>query len=405
MEQYFYFYFDNNNQLLCLNSYNGHQRTLDHRETKQKLDYVDSLIYEKVVINNDKLSLIKDDTSVVIDGISKFYSFNYDYNMQRTLRNLKIHTRFRLAKKNDFKLKEKLSFLSYPKRLKIALRAGTLVALSSSFFIMTAFTNNLPDPDLQADNIVYDSTLVDEVVENEIVEYEETPEEVEEIIEEVEENYEDFDGYTDDTALAYDNYYDIVKEESERWGVDPNLVMAMLLQESHGKKANLMQVSYSAWNGAKVKLYDFVDNKYVEILVTNNKEKESENVICISSDDFNDPRGNIRLACAILRHSTERMNNNILAGLQNYNFGDGNMDCVIRHATTDLNVTKEELLIDQNNLDFANYVNFASGGDKHYIQNVLQYVKDTDELYYLDVNQYGNIDEYRCNVSDLTKTK
>ena len=114
---------------------------------------------------------------------------------------------------------------------------------------------------------------------------------------------------------------------------------------------------------------------------------------------------NIRLACAILRHSTERMNNHILAGLQNYNFGDGNMDRVINHATSDLNVSKDDLLIDQNNLDFANYVNFASGGDKHYIQNVLQYVKDVDEIYYLDVNQYGNIDEYRCNVSELTKTK
>lgn len=413
MKQYFYFYFDDNDQLVCLNSYNGHQRTLDHKDTKLKLDYIDNLLYDKVVISKDKLSLLRADTSVVIDGISRFYHMNYDYNIQKTFRNLMVHTRFRVAKKNNFKLKEKLSFLSYPQRIKLATKAGAVALLSSSYFVLTAFSNDIPDPDLEPDVVVYDTELVDEAALNDVneeivYETEEVVEEeiVEEPVEEVlPDNYEEFDGYTNDTASAYDNYYNIVEEESARWGVDPTLVMAMLLQESHGKGSNIMQISYSAWNGGKVKLYDFVDNKFVEILFTSDKSKESENVICISSEDYNDPRMNIRMACAILRHSTEKMNNHILAGLQCYNFGDGNMEKVVNHATSDLNTTKDELLSDQNNLDFANYVNFASGGDKHYIQNVLQYVKDVDEIYYLDVNQYGNIDEYRCNVSELTKTK
>ena len=114
---------------------------------------------------------------------------------------------------------------------------------------------------------------------------------------------------------------------------------------------------------------------------------------------------NIRMACAILRHSIERMDDHIIAGLQNYNFGDGNMDSVINHATSDLNMSKSELLSDQNNLDFANYVNFASGGDKHYINNVLKYIKDVDCLYYRDINEYGNIVEYRYDINVKEKTK
>ena len=43
MKQYFYFYFDDNDQLVCLNSYNGLQRTLDHKDTKLKLDYIDNI--------------------------------------------------------------------------------------------------------------------------------------------------------------------------------------------------------------------------------------------------------------------------------------------------------------------------------------------------------------------------
>ena len=401
MKQYFYFYFDKKNNLHCYNSYKGLHRKLKNSDAISKLDYIDSQKYNKVTINADKINLDGNDSNVTIDGINKFYDLNYDYNIQKTERKLNSHIRYKLARSNNFDLNGvNLSFLSFRCRSKIAAKIGVITLLTGSFLAMTAYTNKSIDQDLVPNQIVYDKNIADEVIDYSVNYYYE-PEDFEILPE----NYEDFDGYTNETSDAYDNYYDIVKEESERWGVDPNLVMAMLIQESHGKGTNIMQISYSAWNGGKVKLYDFVDNKYVEILFTNNESLETEDKMCITSEEFKDPRMNIRMACAILRHSIERMDNHIIAGLQNYNFGDGNMDSVINHATSDLNMSKEELLADQDNLDFANYVNYASGGDKHYIQNVLQYVKDVDEIYYLDINEFGNIEEYRYNISvkELTK--
>ena len=49
--------------------------------------------------------------------------------------------------------------------------------------------------------------------------------------------------------------------------------MAMLIQESRGKKENLMQVSYDSWTDHVLEYYDFNDEEYKKFVLTNNKGK------------------------------------------------------------------------------------------------------------------------------------
>ena len=408
-KQFFNFFFDKENNFHCINTYKGHHRHYVGNDARRKLDYIDYNNYNKIILDPDRIKLESDENSVTIDGASKFYKQKYHFDMQRTHRKLNKHFRFRLVKENEFDLSNnkvlnfnKIVILTNEYKKKIAFKGGYFVLLGALTLGGFAYgSEKLSSIEFVTDKIEYDESLLDAGGKDYSINYYYEPA----TFELLPQNYEDFDAYTNETALAYDSYYDIVKEEADRWGVDPNLVMAMLIQESHGKGKNIMQISYSAWNGGKVKLYDFVDNKYVDILFTNNKSRENETTICISSEDFSNPQMNVRMACAILRHSIERMDDHIMAGLQNYNFGDGNMDTVINHAASDLNMSKSELLSDQNNLDFANYVHFASGGDKHYINNVLKYIKDVDSLYYKDIDQYGNIVEYRYDINVKEKTK
>lgn len=398
--QLHYFSFDNDNRFYCINSYKGHYRHLKHRDAKKKLSDIDQLNFDKITVNEDKIRLESSENIVIIDGMNQFLNRNYDYNIQKTHRNLNRHIRFKLSDNILSVLPiNKLTFTTNKYRLKILSKFGTVVLISASLIGYSSYMKYEYNHEFVTDRIIYDAEEVK--MRDYSINYNYEPQTFE--IKPV--NYVDFDGYTKETSLAYDLYFDIVNEEAERWGVDPHLVMAMLIQESHGNGNNIMQIAYSAWVGGRIKMYDFTDNKYVDIVFSNNKSKENETIICISAEDFRDPQMNIRMACAILRHSIDRMDNHIIAGLQNYNFGDGNMDSVINHATNDLGISKNELLAEQNNLNFANYVNYASGGDKHYINNVLKYIKDVDSLYYKDINEYGNIVEYRYDIIVKEKTK
>lgn len=388
MKQYLYFYFDDNKRFRCDISYKGHQRNLKHRDAKEKLDEIDEIKYDKFMIENDKLIMENKNTCVSIDGISEFYKRDYNYNIQKINREFSNHIRAKLYRKNEFNpiVASKIPFFknisTYSYRIKrVVLGSGLgVVVLASLAF--TPITEELTKEEYFKSQVVYDDM---EILQDYGTNYLFEPEdfEIQPIVNE--------DTSSKDVSLANNQYYDIVQDEATRWGLDPNLVMAMLTQESHGKGTNIMQISRSDWCNKKLKMYDFVDNKYV--------------TICISTEEFDDPRMNIRLGCAILRHSIERMNNHIIAGTQNYNVGDGNMDCVIRHATSDLEISKEELLADQDDLSFIDYVHYASGGDKQYIKHVFRYIDDVDCIYYKTINEQGDIEEYRydLNVKELTK--
>ena len=405
MKQEFYIYFDEYNELNCVNTYKHHYRHYKGKDACQKLDFIDFINFNKVIFKPDRIKFVNEDNIVIIEGVKQFYKQKYDGHMQRTHHRLSNHVRYRLFKKNYFdgNIKNLIIFDSEYK-VKMAIKYGAVVLMSAAIIACTSHVmHKIKEMEFATDRIIYDDSLLDEGGRDYSINYKYEQQTFE--IKQIEDtNYEEFDGYNDGTSFAYDNYYDIIKEEAERYGVDPHLIMAMLIQESHGKGNNIMQISYSSWNGGRIKLYDFIDNRYVNILFTNNKSLENENTICISAEDFREPEMNVKMACAIYRHSTDRMNDHILAGLQNYNFGDGNMDNVINHATSDLDMTKEELLADQDVLDFKNYVNFAAGGDKHYINNVLRYIKDTDSIYYKDIDDYGNIVEYHYNLNVKEKT-
>lgn len=173
---------------------------------------------------------------------------------------------------------------------------------------------------------------------------------------------------------AKEKYYDLVSKCSNRWGLDPELVMAMLTQESAGLRSNLLQFTFTAFEGGKITQYDFENNRYQTYFFTDDPQYTSNNkYTVIRSTDLNDAETNLNVACANLQSLIQTYHNPFV-GIMTYNQGPGNMDKIFAETYLKTGETKEEITSSYTNIDF--YINaYAShAGDKSYLENVLRYL-------------------------------
>lgn len=180
---------------------------------------------------------------------------------------------------------------------------------------------------------------------------------------------------------AYNKYHDLVEKFSNKWGISFNLIMAMLTQESGGFKTNLMQIQFDDWKEREIKVYNFEDERYEYFVLTNNPEDwAGKNVTCITEKDLENPYTNISIACVLLRKSAEYMNYHVLAAVQCYNLGKGNMDKILELVSAETGLTRDELLADQENITFYQYTYTVNKGDPDYLCNVFAFLNDYGEV-------------------------
>lgn len=186
-----------------------------------------------------------------------------------------------------------------------------------------------------------------------------------------------------DTAkreYAYNTYHDLVERFSAKWGISFNLVMAMLTQESGGFETNLMQIEFDVWDEEIIKVYNFEAEKYDYFVLTNDPEKWADkNVTCITEKDLENPITNISIGCVLLRKSAEYMEYHVLAAVQCYNLGPGNMDKVLAKAEEETGQTRDEMLADQGNITFYQFTYIINEGDPNYLSNVFSFLSDYGE--------------------------
>lgn len=198
---------------------------------------------------------------------------------------------------------------------------------------------------------------------------------------------------------AFEKYEELANWCGEKWGMSPNLILMQMTQESAGNEENLMQIVWNKWAEKPIRSYNFRDNKYETFLLTNNPtEEQKANCTCITQNDLKNPKTNMSIGCVLLRKSAEYMDYHIMAALQCYNLGPGNMEKIFDKTREDTGQTKEEILSDQTNITFYNYTYVPGEGDSNYLSNVFQFIDEYGDSITFKHLQNGEVVEETIHV-------
>lgn len=276
----------------------------------------------------------------------------------------------------------------------IPLAAFGVVTIISAATIISSYKSANPSRQKEIEKVYDDTKIVREIDynyfnQNSIIDFENYDVAT---IAKMDENYGSL--YSENDVILYRNQYgDIVHDKALKWGIDENLLLAILTEESRqGGIVNLMQIEFDAWKDVPFKVYDFQNDKYVDILLTDNQEKYNDPAyLTISRADLTNPETNISIGAAIMQNSLYSMNYHVPAAIQCYNYGLTKMNNeVFKNMENTSFKTKNEVLNDQYDFTFMN--NTVSGyGDANYFYDVLRFINpDLAEINVLKRTEDGN---------------
>lgn len=167
------------------------------------------------------------------------------------------------------------------------------------------------------------------------------------------------------------NYGDLITKYANIYGIDPNLAIAVFTHErgyhsdvmDPGGAIGLCQVQLDVWNNQDVKAYNFETNSWDTY---NIKEENIKNL-----------EENIKAGVMILQDSLRQVSYIVFQGVQNYNYGIGNLNDVFRNSGLN-----SEQLNEQNNKDWLQYRDLIKNGDPQYIEHVFQYIPSDTTLHF-----------------------
>ena len=185
-------------------------------------------------------------------------------------------------------------------------------------------------------------------------------------------------------SISLDEYDDIIKEYSNIYGLDDNLVKAIICQENPYNEKNysdigghgLMQIE-SVWQDEMVSAFNHEENQYENIFVdtmevTDNDEYGIKVGCMILNNYYNDIKKNYNIDKKFLSES-----DCIVASVFAYNKGINEVKKWLDNSSS-----FEEFMF--------NMKNYSSDGDNEYIEHVFSYLPDGYIIKMTDKN--GNID-------------
>lgn len=180
-------------------------------------------------------------------------------------------------------------------------------------------------------------------------------------------NYEDRSS-TNKAGLTKSNYGEIIKKYSKMYGLDSKLVTAIATQErgvhsstmDKGGATGLMQIQNSVWIGNTVTAYNFDTN--------------SEETVSIDFSKIANVDTNIKIGCMVFQNMLKRMDYNILAAIQSYNMGNGNVNKILTDYSVRTNRSKQDILNDKTDCGWLNHRDLIKVGDQNYVENVLSWI-------------------------------
>ena len=189
--------------------------------------------------------------------------------------------------------------------------------------------------------------------------------------------------YESDDAIAYrQKYGEIVEAKAKKWGIDPNLAMAVLTQESRGgNTTNIMQINFRVWAGKPFRVYDFEQDKYVDILLTDDPTLyNNDKYLTINQANLQNESTNISIGLAMFQYSLSSMKYDIPAGCQCYNYGPTSMNNKVFPETYAKSYrAKEAILANQFDFSFMNYTYAYELGDDDYFYHISRFLDPNQE--------------------------
>lgn len=182
-------------------------------------------------------------------------------------------------------------------------------------------------------------------------------------------SFEYQDRSNDERVTNAKRYMEVFQKVGPCYGIDPNLLVAIMAQESAGIHHDYSQ------NGCAIggmQIENFWHNKN---LTAYNFETQSEETIVVSEERLKDFWYNAKVACMILQNSLKDCNFDIPKAIQTYNYGTSNMNYLGN--------------------DWINNRNLISNGDYQYVEHVLSFLPSGTTLSALKPD--GSICSYTIN--------
>ena len=173
-----------------------------------------------------------------------------------------------------------------------------------------------------------------------------------------------------------------IDHASSKWGISPNLISAIISQESSGGTSsdNIMQIQFKSHKNEIKYAYDFEQNKIVSFVLTNNVDNPDYNNVDyrITENDLKNKKTAISIGAALLANCMSSYDCNIPLAIQEYNLGNKNIRAVARETASREGYTTNSVYYDQTNLDFTKYTKTVNTGDPEYVKNVVKYLNTYD---------------------------
>lgn len=164
-------------------------------------------------------------------------------------------------------------------------------------------------------------------------------------------------------VMQYEEYF---TREGDRYGIDPNILAAVCMQESAGTNYSYREdgTSYPAWGIMQIEYTH--EKSFARFGENRTGEKWT-------LEDRLDPEKSIAYAAYILSESLYRYDGDYIKMLQAYNFGDTVLDRII-------NAVGDDWLSERKNAaKYADNWKYSKYGDALYVEHVLAYYGDAME--------------------------
>lgn len=171
-------------------------------------------------------------------------------------------------------------------------------------------------------------------------------------------------------------YGDMISKYAKMYGIDPKLAIAIATQESdtgihkstmdYGGATGLMQIQNDVWVGEYVTAYNFETKKVESIKVTNSN---------IGQVDYN-----IRMGCMILQNAMEYMDHNVLAGIQCYNMGCGNVNKILDAYSRYTGKSRNAILKDTSDIGWMDFRELVKVGEQKYVEKVFSWMGEDNTI-------------------------
>lgn len=371
----------NDNHIVCYHENNNHIISYTGFKAENNFRKMDQVKFLKIIANKKHIKLCNNNIDVVIKNIDKFSELYFlDKYLPKTTSKIKS-----AIKKYQIECKKN----QINKNVKINGKKVFAGALTCSLLISAYSINQISKEKEITDKATITSNDNSIINYNLLSNYESNQTATKNVINlDIECKYNSVE-----YKNVVDNYGEIIEQYANKWGISPSIIIAIISQESGGRYNNLMNILFESWEDQILKIYNHEDNCYTKLVLTNNKNKYSDDILCISSDELINKKTNISCGCAILAYNLKYFDYNIPLAITSYNCGPSGVDNILKATSYATGINVNNLISDPSSNEFLNYTYVidpkygGSDGDKEYLKHVLRYVENKENvLYAIDEN-------------------